>query len=179
MKKEKPPFFPTEIEPEVQKIEIPDDLKCSLCNNLLQDAVLIPCCGNSFCDECNFGRFLEPSYSPLVSSSESLQKSLIKLEILVQRQAQTSHLASTILTINCDNLICTLSVMIHFESTNCDVKRIAFAVNNDTNFLVSNDNKTANNLLIMRATWFLQIYGLYHHPAALHKELSKLSSHCE
>lgn len=153
MKKEKPPFFPTEVEPEVPKVEIPDDLKCSLCNNLLQDAVLIPCCGNSFCDECNFGRFLEPSYSSLVSSSESLQESLIKLASLVQRQAQTSHLAFTILTIHCDNLICTLSVMIHFESTDCDVKRIAFAVNIETNLLVSNDNKTAN-LLIMRATWF-------------------------
>ena len=62
MKKDKPPFFSTDNEPEIPKIEPPDDLKCSLCHNLLQDAVLIPCCGNSFCDECNFthdddGRF--------------------------------------------------------------------------------------------------------------------------
>lgn len=86
VKKEKPPFFPTESEPEAPKMEIPDDLKCSLCNNLLQDAVLIPCCGNSFCDECNFGRFLDPSYSSLVSSSESLQESsLIKPKLLVLR----------------------------------------------------------------------------------------------
>lgn len=62
VKKDKPPFFSTDNEPEIPKIEPPDDLKCSLCHNLLQDAVLIPCCGNSFCDECNFthdddGRF--------------------------------------------------------------------------------------------------------------------------
>lgn len=54
------------------KPEIPDDLLCSICSDLLADAVMIPCCGklggckikvffidfkfffvgNSFCDEC-------------------------------------------------------------------------------------------------------------------------------
>lgn len=34
------------------KVEIPDDLICSICQDLLADAVMIPCCGNSFCDEC-------------------------------------------------------------------------------------------------------------------------------
>ncbi|CAH1967151.1 unnamed protein product [Acanthoscelides obtectus] len=34
------------------KPEIPEDLICSICNDLLTDAVMIPCCGNSFCDEC-------------------------------------------------------------------------------------------------------------------------------
>lgn len=33
---------------------IPESLKCTLCNGLLNDAVLIPCCGYSFCDECMF-----------------------------------------------------------------------------------------------------------------------------
>lgn len=34
------------------KPEIPEDLVCSICSDLLTDAVMIPCCGNSFCDEC-------------------------------------------------------------------------------------------------------------------------------
>ncbi|XP_049819824.1 E3 ubiquitin-protein ligase RBBP6 isoform X2 [Aethina tumida] len=34
------------------KMEIPEDLVCSICSDLLSDAVMIPCCGNSFCDEC-------------------------------------------------------------------------------------------------------------------------------
>lgn len=34
------------------KPEIPEDLLCSICSDLLTDAVMIPCCGNSFCDEC-------------------------------------------------------------------------------------------------------------------------------
>ncbi|KAL1494030.1 hypothetical protein ABEB36_009699 [Hypothenemus hampei] len=42
---------PAAIVPE-QKPEIPDDLLCSICSDLLTDAVMIPCCGNSFCDEC-------------------------------------------------------------------------------------------------------------------------------
>ncbi|KAF5302547.1 hypothetical protein FQR65_LT00919 [Abscondita terminalis] len=32
--------------------EIPEDLLCSLCSDLLTDAVMIPCCGDSYCDEC-------------------------------------------------------------------------------------------------------------------------------
>lgn len=34
------------------KQEIPDDLICSICKDLLNDAVMISCCGSSFCDEC-------------------------------------------------------------------------------------------------------------------------------
>lgn len=31
---------------------IPDELKCSMCSELMKDAVIIQCCGESFCDEC-------------------------------------------------------------------------------------------------------------------------------
>ncbi|VDP29179.1 unnamed protein product [Soboliphyme baturini] len=48
-KKEKPPF----------KREIPPELLCTLCSDLLKDAVLIPCCGYSFCDECIRNQLLE------------------------------------------------------------------------------------------------------------------------
>lgn len=50
-KKERPPFQ-QEPEPVVEKPEIPEDLLCNVCKDLLADAVMIPCCGNSFCDEC-------------------------------------------------------------------------------------------------------------------------------
>ncbi|KAK0161701.1 hypothetical protein PV327_008120 [Microctonus hyperodae] len=36
----------------VEKPEIPEDLLCNICKDLLTDAVMIPCCGNSYCDEC-------------------------------------------------------------------------------------------------------------------------------
>ncbi|XP_034952657.1 E3 ubiquitin-protein ligase RBBP6 [Chelonus insularis] len=50
-KKERPPFF-QDPEPVAKKPEIPEDLLCTICKDLLTDAVMIPCCGNSFCDEC-------------------------------------------------------------------------------------------------------------------------------
>ncbi|RLU15449.1 hypothetical protein DMN91_012443, partial [Ooceraea biroi] len=50
-KKERPPFS-QDPEPVVEKPEIPEDLLCNICKDLLTDAVMIPCCGNSFCDEC-------------------------------------------------------------------------------------------------------------------------------
>jgi len=31
---------------------IPDELKCSICSELMKEAVIIQCCGESFCDEC-------------------------------------------------------------------------------------------------------------------------------
>lgn len=35
-----------------KKQEVPEDLICSICKDLFTDAVMIPCCGTSFCDEC-------------------------------------------------------------------------------------------------------------------------------
>ncbi|XP_065341306.1 E3 ubiquitin-protein ligase RBBP6 [Cloeon dipterum] len=49
--KEKPTLREDECPAEV-KPELPEDLVCSICEDLLTDAVMIPCCGNSFCDEC-------------------------------------------------------------------------------------------------------------------------------
>lgn len=39
---------------EEEKEEVPAELICLLCKNIYVDAVLIPCCGESFCDECNY-----------------------------------------------------------------------------------------------------------------------------
>ncbi|XP_037956931.1 E3 ubiquitin-protein ligase RBBP6 isoform X2 [Teleopsis dalmanni] len=50
-----------EVEPKVtEKItHIPDDLICSICNDIFVDAVMIPCCGSSFCDDCVRSALLE------------------------------------------------------------------------------------------------------------------------
>ncbi|XP_055932173.1 E3 ubiquitin-protein ligase RBBP6-like isoform X2 [Argiope bruennichi] len=52
VKKEKPPFVPQDEPIAEPEAEVPEELLCMVCKDLLQDAVLIPCCGNSFCDEC-------------------------------------------------------------------------------------------------------------------------------
>ncbi|XP_050537650.1 E3 ubiquitin-protein ligase RBBP6 isoform X2 [Daktulosphaira vitifoliae] len=46
-------------ETEVEKVMIPEDLLCSLCSDLLNDADMMPCCGTSFCDECIRNALLE------------------------------------------------------------------------------------------------------------------------
>ena len=35
-----------------EMLPIPDELKCSMCSELMKDAVIIQCCGESFCDDC-------------------------------------------------------------------------------------------------------------------------------
>ena len=52
-KKEKPPFLESDKpDPVEEEKNIPGELLCSLCKDILKDAVVIQCCGNSFCDEC-------------------------------------------------------------------------------------------------------------------------------
>nr|XP_034379256.1 E3 ubiquitin-protein ligase RBBP6-like [Arvicanthis niloticus] len=52
-KKEKPPFLPEEPSPSSEEGDpIPEELLCLICRDIPTDAVVIPCCGNSYCDEC-------------------------------------------------------------------------------------------------------------------------------
>lgn len=45
-----------------QKVEVPPELTCSICKELVRDAVIIPCCGESFCDECIREHLLENEF---------------------------------------------------------------------------------------------------------------------
>lgn len=58
VKKERPPFQPEPEKAVVEKPNIPEDLVCSACHDLLTDAVMIPCCGDSFCDDCEYSSFI-------------------------------------------------------------------------------------------------------------------------
>ncbi|XP_075616716.1 E3 ubiquitin-protein ligase RBBP6-like [Balearica regulorum gibbericeps] len=50
-KREKRPFSPEQ--PSSSSDEpIPDELLCLICKDIVTDAAVIPCCGNSYCDEC-------------------------------------------------------------------------------------------------------------------------------
>uniref|UniRef100_UPI00359014E9 E3 ubiquitin-protein ligase RBBP6 isoform X2 n=1 Tax=Myxine glutinosa TaxID=7769 RepID=UPI00359014E9 len=52
-KKEKPPFVQGSSSSSSEEEDpVPDELLCLLCKDLMSDAVVIPCCGNSYCDEC-------------------------------------------------------------------------------------------------------------------------------
>uniref|UniRef100_W8BWN2 E3 ubiquitin-protein ligase RBBP6 n=2 Tax=Ceratitis capitata TaxID=7213 RepID=W8BWN2_CERCA len=57
--KEIPADFPEPAMTIENKKEIPEDLICSICKDLFVDAVMIPCCGSSFCDDCVRSALLE------------------------------------------------------------------------------------------------------------------------
>ncbi|RDD42076.1 E3 ubiquitin-protein ligase RBBP6 [Trichoplax sp. H2] len=48
-----------QVRREVNKKEVPPELLCGICNRLCVDAVVIPCCGASFCDDCIRNHLLE------------------------------------------------------------------------------------------------------------------------
>ncbi|KAK3583584.1 hypothetical protein CHS0354_039402 [Potamilus streckersoni] len=59
-KKERPPFLPNETREEQEPaMPLPKDYMCLLCSNIMTDAVVIPCCGNNYCDECIRNALLE------------------------------------------------------------------------------------------------------------------------
>ncbi|SPP73237.1 blast:E3 ubiquitin-protein ligase RBBP6 [Drosophila guanche] len=49
--------------PAEQSQEIPEDLICGICRDIFVDAVMIPCCGSSFCDDCVRNSLLESEES--------------------------------------------------------------------------------------------------------------------
>lgn len=38
--------------PTMMNVDLPAELRCSLCNSIFKEAVMIPCCQHSFCDKC-------------------------------------------------------------------------------------------------------------------------------
>ncbi|XP_042645041.1 E3 ubiquitin-protein ligase RBBP6-like [Tyto alba] len=52
-KKEKPPFLPEEPSSSSSGGDpLPEEMLCLICRDIMTDAAVIPCCGNSYCDEC-------------------------------------------------------------------------------------------------------------------------------
>lgn len=42
-----------------QQDQKPQELCCTVCEKLMTDAVLLPCCGKSFCKECTYDCFFD------------------------------------------------------------------------------------------------------------------------
>ncbi|XP_040918545.1 E3 ubiquitin-protein ligase RBBP6 isoform X2 [Toxotes jaculatrix] len=86
-KKEKPPFVPQEQpKSEAEEEPVPDELVCLICRDLLSDAVVIPCCGNSYCDDCIRTTLLdsEEHVCPTCSQSNVSPDTLIANKFLRQ-----------------------------------------------------------------------------------------------
>lgn len=77
-KKERPPFLPPSSSSEEaqceQRKEIPTGLQCPICQEVLVDAVIAPCCGDSACDSCICDALMnsEEHICPLCRKPEAL-----------------------------------------------------------------------------------------------------------
>uniref|UniRef100_A0A1I8J541 RING-type domain-containing protein n=1 Tax=Macrostomum lignano TaxID=282301 RepID=A0A1I8J541_9PLAT len=62
-KKEKKPFSeeenPSTLVDYMEQLDIPDDLKCPLCQDVFKDAVIIKCCGSTYCNDCIINRLFD------------------------------------------------------------------------------------------------------------------------
>ncbi|XP_064815018.1 E3 ubiquitin-protein ligase RBBP6-like isoform X2 [Oncorhynchus masou masou] len=86
-KKERPPFVPRDqSSSEEDEDPVPDELLCLLCKDLMTDAVVIPCCGNSYCDDCIRTSLLESEehVCPTCSQSNVSPDALIANKFLRQ-----------------------------------------------------------------------------------------------
>lgn len=83
-----------DLEP-LPALQIPDELKCPLCTELMREAVLIQCCGNSFCDECIRNNLLdsESKECPVCHKTDMSPEELVPN--LMLRQAVTKFLNDT------------------------------------------------------------------------------------
>ena len=89
---------------------IPNDMKCKLCLGIFRDAVVIQCCGNSFCDECIRNSLLENNFHcplPECNKSEILPDHLVPNQQL--RKTVKRYLANIVDEKYSSNPICSTS----------------------------------------------------------------------
>uniref|UniRef100_A0A3Q1BUV3 Retinoblastoma binding protein 6 n=1 Tax=Amphiprion ocellaris TaxID=80972 RepID=A0A3Q1BUV3_AMPOC len=101
-KKEKPPFIPQEqSKSEDEDDPIPEELLCLICGDLLSDAVVIPCCGNSYCDDCIRTTLLdsEDHDCPTCGQSDVSPDTLVANRFLRQVTMRNSNSKHTILIV--------------------------------------------------------------------------------
>ncbi|KAK8597600.1 hypothetical protein V6N13_095003 [Hibiscus sabdariffa] len=79
---------------EMQPVDFPSELKCSLCDTFFKEAVLIPCCQHSFCEKCILHVLVEKARCPKCFSTKCKAEDL--LPNLSLRQATERFLKSQI-----------------------------------------------------------------------------------
>ncbi|KAF6140535.1 hypothetical protein GIB67_035562 [Kingdonia uniflora] len=89
--------------PALSKYDLPSELKCSLCNMIFKDAMMIPCCQHSFCEKCIRVVLVEKESCPKCFSSKCGIKDLLPNVSL--RQAIDHFLETELLLSGSDNIL--------------------------------------------------------------------------
>uniref|UniRef100_A0A1A8MQA8 Retinoblastoma binding protein 6 n=1 Tax=Nothobranchius pienaari TaxID=704102 RepID=A0A1A8MQA8_9TELE len=103
-KKEKPPFIPLE-QPKCESKgdPVPAEFLCLMCRDLLGDAVVIPCCGSSYCDDCIRSALLDsedhvcPTCGQSDVSPDTLSSDVPPEATAAEKSATTENASSTFL----------------------------------------------------------------------------------
>lgn len=87
-----------------EKREIPEEIICTICKGIFRDAVMVPCCGSSFCDECVRTALLESENSecPDCNEKDTSPGALIPNRFL--RKSVSDFLAESSNTLSRDTL---------------------------------------------------------------------------
>ena len=88
-KKERPPFLPPlKKENEDDQEQVPDELCCPICNELIQDARKTPCCSTTYCNNCITQKLLDsddslcPKCKKQLKPVEMLEDKIVKDEVI-------------------------------------------------------------------------------------------------
>ncbi|XP_077240973.1 uncharacterized protein LOC143881645 [Tasmannia lanceolata] len=89
--------------PAMPNTDLPAELRCSLCNTIFKEAMMIPCCQHSFCNKCIHLVLVEKERCPKCSSTKCSVHDL--LPNLSLRQAIEHFLESQLLISCSDNIL--------------------------------------------------------------------------
>ncbi|XP_043721756.1 E3 ubiquitin ligase PQT3-like isoform X2 [Telopea speciosissima] len=89
--------------PALLNVDLPSELKCSLCNTIFKEAVMIRCCQHSFCEKCIRLVLIEKARCPKCSSTRCGVEDLLPNVSL--RHAIDHFLESQMLLSGSDNIL--------------------------------------------------------------------------
>ncbi|XP_065065876.1 E3 ubiquitin-protein ligase RBBP6-like [Rhopilema esculentum] len=105
--------------------EIPAALQCPMCKKLLHDAVITPCCGTSYCDECIRNYLIDNDFSCHSCKEKTSPDNIIpnkSLRKAVENFKNTSHLVSTAAAEATTTVTTTVDSVIKTEDTVVETK---------------------------------------------------------
>ena len=69
----------------INECVVPNHLECTLCRNIMKNAVIIKCCGRSFCEDCLSTKLQNYAACPACKASNVLYVSKVNNRLLAEK----------------------------------------------------------------------------------------------